>query len=234
MFYKRTLFWALCRDSITSSPCFPEMSVARVNKITNEKVLAHRTELWECGARKVTPRIPRGLHTSIYFHWYFYSRDGLRPKGGSVRSIQGIFITKITVLYLSDLPRSVQKQSPWETNLSPMVSFYSTVEEAVKAYEIFHWKVILLSLSAAIKAMSQLCDDPINHTWSPEVEPLGESLRARDEKNFAPRVPFLYLFSFWVFPRRHTLCFRVHVKMNKFVKNEAQTSLQHSIRIYFT
>ena len=129
MFYKRTLFWALCRDSITSSPCFPEMSVARVNKITNEKVLAHRTELWECGARKVTPRTPRGTQTSIYFHWYFYSRDGLRPKGGSVRSIQGIFITKITVLYLSDLPRSVQKQSPWETNLSPMLSFYSTVED---------------------------------------------------------------------------------------------------------
>lgn len=45
-----------------------------------------------------------------------------------------------------------------------MLSFYSTVEEAVKAYEIFHRKVILLSLSAAIKAMSQLCDDPINHT----------------------------------------------------------------------
>ena len=77
-----------------------------------------------------------------------------------------------------------------------MVSFYSTVEEAVKAYEIFYRKVILLSLSAAIKAMSQLCDDPINHTSSPEVEPLGESLRARDEKNFAPRVPFPYLFSF--------------------------------------
>lgn len=45
-----------------------------------------------------------------------------------------------------------------------MVSFYSTVEEAVKAYEIFYRKVILLSLSAAIKAMSQLCDDLINHT----------------------------------------------------------------------
>lgn len=45
-----------------------------------------------------------------------------------------------------------------------MVSFYSTVEEAVKAHEILRRKVILLSLSAAIKAMSQLCDDPINHT----------------------------------------------------------------------